>query len=109
MGDGPEEKKYCKTAGEGIHDIDCLCRTERVISENNNEEAAKQNKQRRTGRVGQLHFVARRNKFATIPEATSHFCSKYENERGHCTHDPSGNVVDFSKIHTRWLVYILRW
>jgi hypothetical protein len=51
--------------------------------------------------VGHLYFITGRNKLTAIPKASGFFSSKNVSERGNGKHYPSGNVIDFSEIHTK--------
>src|ERR1051325_842463 len=55
--------------------------------------------QRRTRRMRQLQFICAGDKFAAIPKASGCLAAEEIYTAGNNTHYPSGNVVDFSKIH----------
>ena len=99
MCDGPEQEEDRQAAADGAHEIDASGGGMWIVAEEDDEETTHQNEQRRSGRVGDLQFIAAGDEFAAIPETAGWFHSHHKDCTGNQSHDPADDVVYSVKLH----------
>jgi hypothetical protein len=68
-----------------------------VIPEEDDEEAAEEDKERGAGRMGDLELIAARNEFAAVPEAAGRFHCQDIHSAGNKAYCPAGDPIEQAK------------
>ena len=93
VGSGPEEEEDGEAAGDCAHKVDGAGGGMGVVAEEDDKEAAHHDEEGGAGRVGNLEFIAARDKFAAVPEAAGGFHGHHEYGAGDQADDPAGDKI----------------
>src|SRR5215831_5511179 len=104
MCDGPKQEQNRKTTRKRTHNIYRFRCSRRVVAKQYNENSSEQNKQRRTGRMRNLHFKTAAYEFSAIPKTTTGFTRHDIHSAGKQTYRPSCYIVNTIKFHFEYLL-----